>query len=236
MSTLYFHTKDSDLDDVEMSGSERAHMSLLQTDIVKGLASRLTKEKVTPYVCGESLEKNPFYGMEDSFGESLLLKMAHYSGDFNFQFGEDKVSAFVLYINTAYYLGTDEIKLMSRIHNQCEFHSYILPKSFKWMHKIISRGLKNGIMRKNHGWEELLILLEKSKSPIVTSFSVDNIFPNKELLGLEEHEYDRLSYQDKFDKCFAKVLERESENLVEIKEEGFYDFYYGSSYSMIDIV
>lgn len=106
--------------------------------------------------------------------------MGSIASDSYFVVGNYKVNLFGAQLNTAYLLGSDPVKLMARLHGQCELHCYVEAENRRWLAEIIKRGLKTGIYRLDQGWESVISLLENGcNSPAVTSYSVCDQFPNR---------------------------------------------------------
>ena len=91
---------------------------------------------------------------------------------------------FELALNTALLLGNDVVRLMARLHGQCEVHGWVDGPNRAWLASIIRDGRKSGILREKMGWEGVAELLEASADgEVVTSYSVTDTFPNPDLAG-----------------------------------------------------
>ena len=85
-------------------------------------------------------------------------------------------------MNTAVAKGGDVVRLLARLHSQCELHCFVEGKNRKWLASIIKDGLTT-ILRPTMGWEEVMTLLEsRDDCPVVCSFSVCEGFPCFECL------------------------------------------------------
>ena len=75
--------------------------------------------------------------------------------------------------------GSDVIKLLARLHAQCDIHAYVRGKNRNWFADIIEHGREYNILRKDQGWEEIVKMLRKNdRETVVTSYSVCESFPN----------------------------------------------------------
>ena len=87
-------------------------------------------------------------------------------------------------LNTALVMGSDPIRLLARLHGQCEIHAYVEGPNREWLAGIISEGLRSGVMRGRCHWEDAVTLLRSGDdSPVVTSYSVCESFPNRDVAG-----------------------------------------------------
>lgn len=83
--------------------------------------------------------------------------------------------------------GGDSLKLFARLHAQCEIHAWVAGKNRAWMAKIIAEGLESGLYRQNVGWDQVIEMLGRSKTePVVTSYSVCEQFPSREVANWED--------------------------------------------------
>lgn len=91
-----------------------------------------------------------------------------------------KIDTFAITLNTALVLGSDVVKLMARLHGQCEIHAFIPPWDAKFIAGLIESGLRPNLFRQDMGWKEVSDLLNHSatsEETVVTSFSVTESFP-----------------------------------------------------------
>jgi len=107
------------------------------------------------------------------------LQVAH-GTDAYLNLGDKRYPLFDLQLNSAIAMGGDAFKLAARLHGQCEIHCYVEGPNRKWLAFMISDALEKNIFRRNHGWEETIVLLHKADdSPVVCSYSVCDSFPNR---------------------------------------------------------
>lgn len=258
MSRIYFHSKDCD--DAEVHGSERAYMSCIINELALSVLSSYIEPsfntKKSPIL---DFIKNPdklyFSRYEDKkFEESFKMSFQSGIGDITFVHKDDEIKSFSLALNTAIAVGSDVVQLMARIHAQCEIHAYIKPENFHWMARIIDKGLKLNILRDNQGWEHVIKLLETSKEPIVTSFSVCDKFPNSYLAnwssicnegcdcGADQEEGEDCEYEDWYELDFHKQWDLAWEELeqntscLELTPDGWEGYFFNKNVSAFDII
>lgn len=190
MSRVYFHSPE---DEAIVRGSERAYMGICISDWFEStLAIPRFFEANSPifnfipkdsylYRDLASLDPRDWLRFRESFRAWLGS-----SGDRSFVIGNYKVDLFGAQLNTAYLMGSDAVKLMARLHGQCEVHCYVESQNREWLAQIIERGLATAIYRKDQGWEDAIALLRNGhNSPVVTSYNVCEQFPNAYIAGFE---------------------------------------------------
>lgn len=193
MSGIYFHVERDDVDEVRVSGSERAYAGNVA---IRLLTAAL---QVDHYDC----KNDPLLGMcnasylnnknNDRTYNDLLTWLGVGQGYFVYRGRE--VSVFDCALNTALLLGNDAIKLLARLHGQCEIHTYVEEKNRYWLADIISTGLEQNILRERMGWESVITLLRdivQTPGAVVTSYSVTDRFPNPDIAGCETDEDEAL--------------------------------------------
>lgn len=233
MSAIYFHTLDCET--VSVSGAERAHMQCVLSDIALSIVGTITYERimnVLPTSCYlHSMSDNTHF---EKHAETWL----HVSNDKLILNGE-KHDIFPVLLNTAYKLGSGPVKIAARIHGQCEIHCYIRNENKQWFAGIVESGLSCGLFRLSMGWRDVLDLLAQTKSDIVLSYSVTEQFPNywiSDWYGLPEFVSDDFyerDYDAQWESCMA-VLGKDKH--LEIKPEGFDDYYFDTGLSIIDFI
>lgn len=179
MSRICFHTPDNT---AEVHGSERHYFA--------GLCAEITYGVLRQYA-------------EDEYNRPALLRKAyppdHYlqAGDFAKKFHthlivahepvhlrDQEIDLFQLSLNTALAFGSDPLRFAARLHGQCEIHTYVEGPHRAWLAEIIKDGLRLEIYREGQGWNDVIALLEHDdETPVVTSFSVCDGFPNTHVAG-----------------------------------------------------
>lgn len=179
MSRVYFHSPSGT---AELYGSERAYMGVLTNDLALGV---LDPE-------GYGRPEHLIKLMPEGHDLSKIMRSPHWAkwfrtkfsvgslGDDLFQYQGQPIETFALALNTALVIGNDPLKLMARLHGQCEIHAHIHPSNRHWVALIIERGLEVGLYRQGQGWEDVRTFLDSSDTePVVTSYSVTDGFPNQ---------------------------------------------------------
>lgn len=86
-------------------------------------------------------------------------------------------------LNTAMDTGSDALRLLARLHGQCELHCWVDGPNRTWLADVVLSGREEGVLREDMGWEELATFLKsRNDEPVVCSYSVSESFPNYELL------------------------------------------------------
>ena len=243
MSAIYFHTKDCD--DVFIHGAERALMSMYLNNMAYGVMQSI----ITPSFLDDEppkifrfippthylrLVQSPYRNFQDNFSAAL-------NAGFTFTVDDEQIDAFPLVLNTAFRIGSDVYRLMARIHGQCEVHCYVKPENFVWFGNIIQTGLGSKIFRKDMGWEDVLSLLKKTKSPIVLSYSVCEQFPSSEIANWHDDDGDGdgwygLSPNEQWDLGFSGLEERNKTWSLEITPDTWEGYHFGPNLSAFDLL
>jgi hypothetical protein len=252
MSRIYFHSKG--FDEAEVSGSERAHMDIFTSD--------LAISTLRPYLidsCGNMKypilkhlkDPNYFNSFIDNHNEfKNIFEVSFRSsvgGGMTFLYKEQEISSIALGLNTAMVLGNDAVKLMARIHAQCENHTYVKPENFEWISKIITQGLNLKIYRQNNGWEELIELLKVAKEPIITSYSVADYFPNSTIANHNiicecnendfcecDDSWEKLTHDEQWDKSWENL--EKNTGFLELKPDDWNTFFFNAELTTLDII
>lgn len=169
MSRIYFHSEDGD---AELSGRERAYMGAFCSDLMHaalGTASDFfTPEWLKPFL------------PERLRDDRTTFVRAHLDvGNFSFRLPEGDEDAFTVALNTTLAIGNDPIKLMARLHGQCEVHCWVDGPDRAWLAGIMQDGRDQHIFRDREGWEGVIeFLCKRGDLPVVCSYSVCEQFPN----------------------------------------------------------
>lgn len=177
----------------------------------------------------------------------------------------EKLSPWQISLNTVMAVGSDPVKLMARLHAQCEIHAWVDEANREWLAKIIEAGRRSGVMRPEAGWEEVVELLRDDDAPgeVVTWYSVTESFPNPyvaewqpgDLIGNalddaiasgEVEEPDADEEEDAWEKWselpadkqweLAMAKLRERKDYgLELKPDGWDDYYFGRSITVMDL-
>lgn len=171
MSRVYFHSPSGE---AELRGSERAHCSLTCNEVALSF-----------FNLKHTLFRN---------GPDTIFKLSNTRNEeeFNLRFGIGEmvltlpdgrtIDAFTLTLNTVVAIGGDALRLMARIHGQCEIHGWVDGKNRAWLADIMQEGRDLGLFRENQGWEGVITFLRsRDDEPVVTSYSVCSGFPNNDM-------------------------------------------------------
>jgi hypothetical protein len=173
MSRIYWHSEERT---AAVRGSERFHAGALCSGL---LYIALQGHHSVP---NNPLRRVVFGYMRNIPDEAFPSTLAAYCNGLTDSYllyeGRD-YDVFTVALNTALVIGSDAIRLMARLHGQCEAHAYVEGANREWLADIIEQGQHAGIMRSDQGWEDVIALLrETDAAPVVTSYSVCEAFPN----------------------------------------------------------
>jgi hypothetical protein len=251
MSRIYFHSEHG-ADDAELCGSERAYMShvcsglLLQSlnlhdEYVSDDEQHwLTAFFPTMHYARDQRGAFQLRNMRTAISVGFNLKLELPDGR--------RVSPFTLALNTALRVGSDPIKLMARLHGQCEVHAWVDGPNRAWLAGIIDQGRAMNLYRANAGWESVAAFLrERDDCPVVTSYSVCDGFPNS-LMGIEggwspgEDDEDNSQWYDLSDAerwrfAFAGLRAKDKDYTygLELRPDNWAAYYVGSGVSGYDL-
>lgn len=187
MSSIAFH---SPTRTVRLPGSERAYAGILVDRLAVTVTAavidekRLVEDHLNPeHRSTASLQENLHrpglehrlqLAMSTMFGSTPLLRR-----------GDDLLAPFSYSLNTVIATGNDAVRLLARLHGQCELHAWVDGPDRAWLAQIIDDGCAGGVLRRNlrphyDDWPTLAAFLrERDDEPIVTSYSVTDGFPNR---------------------------------------------------------
>lgn len=121
------------------------------------------------------------------------FEASFYHGSLNLEVGGKKINGFHLSLNTASAIGDDAVKMLARIHAQCEIHGFVAGNNRAWMADILAKGSVE-VFRPDSGWAEVVELLRESDDgPVVMSYSITDDFLSTASV---EWVSDRFSEQD----------------------------------------
>lgn len=225
MSRIYFHTKYEGT--AEIQGSERAWAGILCDDLFAtalGVSreSRYGSERITAF--RNITTGYVAYLDDEQFLQQFPVWLTGIMHN-HFRIDGNLVSTYAAGINTALVVGSDPVKLLARIHGQCESHCYVAGRNREWLANIIDQGVTVGVLRKNQGWPALARRLRwRDDQPVVLSYSVTEQFPNNEIANCDENTWENISEHDAWDYAFDN-LQQQSESL-ELKPDNWGSFYF----------
>lgn len=250
MSRVYFHAKDKE---AALYGSERAYAAGVVGDLFEvatGLNSSYRAEETArlflPLVPqGHYLRSMPGDQFVQSLKSCLSIDSFGMLEDPDIEVDGVACSLFSIKLNTALALGGDAVKLLARIHSQCELHGWVSEENAPWLAEIIEQGLEHGILRSDQGWDSVVELLKNPGSDVVMSYSVCDSFPHPRLLdapeGLEEEvegpdgeftypqeEWEEQQYGSPtlWDDCMEVLNTKFKDYHLEMSPETWQDFHY----------
>lgn len=161
-----------------------------------------------------------------------------YSSDGDIQVFNKKTNWFRIQLNTMLRIGGDCLKLMTRIHGQCECHGYVEGKNRKWLADIIEKGLSKEFIE----YEGLVSFLrDNNVEPVVMDYSVTNSFPtrvslssNSKMDRIEFENFENLDKKDQWE-IAMKDLRNLSEGL-EITPDNWDSFVFGEGFDIFDVL
>lgn len=219
MSRIYFVSQDGE---AQLSGSERAYAGSLCSDLFAsalGLSRYMRPEEIAAYVRVLFPTEHYLHTMRHDTREAVeSIRTALAVGP----------EHFTASLNTTLAMGSDAVKLLARLHGQCEIHAYVLGEDRAWLADIIKSGRTSGVLRADMGWESVAELLSaKSDGPVVTSYSVCDGFPNAGVAGWKDDRdgdgwYD-LPDAEQWDRAWAALSQ---DNGLRLNPANWPDFYY----------
>lgn len=231
MSRIYFHSM---AEDAEVRGSERAMGANLCT-------------KITMAMMPDIEDNIPFY--RDLIGEDQYPFKPPFradSVDCYLRVSQNPLNVcgsemdlFTLSLNSAMVIGGNALRLLARLHGQCEIHTWVDGPNRAWLARIIDEGLESRLMRAKSGWESVsAMLLRRDDEPVVTSYSVCRQFPNQSIAGIP---YDE-NNEDVF--CDLTVDEQWRLSMaglnkvpkMEMRPDDWKDYRFGNCLSVIDLI
>lgn len=244
MSKIYFHNMHREV--VEVSGSERYYAGRLCSDLLLASlsinADRLPTDPlllkcVDKRSAREVLAQHSLIDMYNTF--TLFLR----TGSMSFHYDDRELSsdttAFDASLNTALAIGSDPVKLIARLHGQCELHTYVEEHNRAWLARIIQQGIGMGVLRGGMGWnfvEALLWQTEVFPGPVVASFSGTSSFPDVEMVELGAGEQEAAFYElpepEQWRLCMGTLRTDPS---LELKPENWHDFRFTNGITGFDL-
>jgi len=237
MSRIYFHSQHGDS---VVSGTERYFMggfigNLFEVSLGLGMDDDTPS---SPSIYRGLLAQGHYlHGIHGKqFTESLKCALSVMMGEV-FRVEGKPVNLFSAQLNTALNIGGDEVKLMARLHGQCEIHCYVEGANRDWLAGIIERGIKIGLFREAEdwktGWSNVITLLRsRNDCPVVTSFSVCEQFPNA---GVADWEVPVVDGEKNWDAWYDLPSEKQwelslqglrAQPSLEMKPDNWKDYYF----------
>lgn len=238
MSRIYFHSEHGT---AELRGSERAHMGVLCNDLMLGVIGDLycAKDWLIPLI------PHDHHILMDRLKPESGLSSFLRGMDSAFIVDGKRVETWIVSLNTAWTIGGDPLRLLARLHGQCEIHCWVEGVNRKWLAGIIREGRKSGLYRENQGWEAVTNLLEsRDDCPVVCSYSVCEQFPNYGCLPADhplKMREDESRYDDFYELPSAEAWQacttglRDQGNGLELRPDKWADFRFDDGHSIFTL-
>ena len=142
-------------------------------------------------------------------------------------------------LNTSLMLGSDPVRLLARIHGQCELHCWVDGEHAVWLATIIRSGLKHRIMRSEMGWDDVIELLESKPDIVVLDYSVCDRFPNPIVAQWESpqgNDWDAwysLSEDEQWRLSIQEIRKRKD---LQLSPDTWSDFCFADGYTAMDLI
>jgi hypothetical protein len=232
MSRIYFN---SPSETAEIYGAERHHAERLCQDLMCrefGEDEDEWIELLRPY-----LPEYVRYGRPNDI--KIYLGSSFCGGELDIE--GHKFSTWHAMLNTGIEKGSQGLRLLTRLHGQCEMHCWVDGHNRDWLAGIIDEGIAESVLRIEAGWPELATFLRtRNDEPVVCSFSVGEDFPNYEMLP-DTHRlkkmaergddiddvvgaYDRMRWSTRWKYCMQNL--RTMDGLREMKPENWETYYF----------
>lgn len=181
MSCVYFH---SESDEAVLRGSERAHCNVTTARIALALLDlhQFGEDPIMNFLPSDHSARSAGKRSSDAIGTAFSI------GDLNFMLPAGEENSFEIILNTALTAGSDVVRLMARLHGQCEIHAYVEGPNRSWLADLIDQGIGECLLRPDMGWDDVTKMLrERNDQSVVTSYSVCDGFPNPYNLDFCRH-------------------------------------------------
>ena len=235
MSRIYFHEIDQE---VGVSGGERRLGARLCTNFA--VSTLDTTPELADAYYRDVLDEGWFkLGFHRSVSEALETYFLLDRGR-RIRLNGETTDPFAVSLNTALRLGSDPVKLLARLHGQCEIHAWVDGPNRAWLANIIRQGLASRLYGAGRGWEEVIELLETlADQPVVTSYSVCDSFPNEvvaEWTGSNDEWY-ALTESERWERAVAGLRQKCANRhySLELRPDNWNDFYFDLNISALDI-
>lgn len=231
MSRVYFHSIEGD--EIGVRGSERGYFGCMIGNIALAVLSP-SSHNMERYK--KVLPADSYVALSDEreFEHDFRLWFTVGGDEKVFTMDGKRVDTFGIALNTAYVLGSDPIKLATRIHGQCELHCFVEGPNRDRMAGIIKEGLKRKIYRANQGWDQVITLLERaSDSPVVLSFSGGDSFPDQSSADYHNDDWYDLPESQRWEMAIAGIRK---ERGLEIKPDNWNEFFFSHGITAFDVV
>lgn len=191
MSRIYFHSQTGT---AEVSGRERAHAGILCTELLfvalgVGSFTESTRFRKLLHPDAYPLRARSDAEFFQSFRTYLSASGVFDKNSLIMPGTGEEIDPWHASLNTAVAMGSDSVRLLAKLHAQCEIHAYVEGPHRAWLADVIEQGVKENILRTwdsdekiQQGWRLVIDLLRsRDDLPVVTSYSVTEQFPNRSM-------------------------------------------------------
>lgn len=245
MARMYFHSEHGE---AEVRGSERAWGGMLADHTLQMilLDSVLDESRVLGAM-KKVLKTEKSYGFENIKNLKTLLSVGAMMGDTHFVIDGERVDLWDTALNTALVYGSNPVRLLARLHGQCEIWAWVDGSNRAWLAGIIREGRESGIMRAEAGWESVIdLLLSRDDGPVVTSYSVTDQFPCLEMAihggyevsetedgDMDTDEWWELPHSQRWELAMVGL---KSKRLMEMTPDNWESYRFGAGYTAFDVL
>ena len=209
MSAIIFHSRDGDK--VEVSGSERAYIGIIVDAMNWSILSpyKMDTEK-RPSPLRKLFSKEHYVNTSSSRFEDVVELAIGSMNPFGNELDGIPFDMFEIALNTTIVMGSDPVRLLAKLHGQCELHAYVLTDHQYWMADLIIDGRESGLYRDDCGWQSVVEFLLANKGPIVTSYSVCDSFPYMPYDEEDEDKWYEMSNEQQWDIAFGMLRQEQT--------------------------
>lgn len=239
MSSINFRSKSAS---ARVSGAERAAAGVITQNLMMAVLDMVIDQHQPEKSILFKALPSDCYAVDRPKLMRDWWRMSSMMG-YNIVIDGKEIDMFSVSLNTAFAIGSDPIKLLARLHGQCEIHCYVEDASKLWLSNIIRDGLSKKIMRPEMGWEGVISLLESSDGLIVTDFSVSDSFPNPHVAGWEppldekgDPNYEAWYEIDADERWEKSALGIRSQKGLEITPVNWTNFYFNDGVSAFGLI
>lgn len=233
MSAIYFHSEHGT---ERVSGRERAAMGVLcQKLLVVAMGADDEYELSSQPSPLRHLLPPDLYvsqiGPDVNNGREFMRSLRTWLHVGHGEIGtKERTDPFTAALNTACRMGGDALKLVARLHGQCEVHAYVEGTHRVWLADIIEGARELRVLRDGMGWEAVIALLRgREDGAVVTSYSVCQQFPNSNVAGWKDDEDGDGFWKLPDSQRWALAIEglRSSGGGLEMTPDNWDEFYFG---------
>lgn len=231
--SILFHSINGDV--AKIAGSERFYMMNLIPEILVSVLKTTTSRP------NEILGPVTNRGYWDKDWKNMETALKVPMSDLKFIIEGQEIDPINIALNTALAVGGDPLKLLARIHGQCEMNCFVRGENRKWLADIIQRGRSTNLFRSGKGWELVAdLLLQEFANPIVLSYSICMEFPSRDAADWEDDcdgdEWYDLPTAKQWELAFEKISSPELQLELSPDSWNDYKFIGCSAFDILDLM